>query len=59
MTLYNCLLCANLKEDEDGEFVCPAFPKGIPQNKLEESDVELRKKPCKGEIKFLDRYSNK
>ena len=29
-----------------------AAPEGIPQEKLEEADVEQRQKPCKGKIKF-------
>lgn len=53
MKIYNCLICKHLKENTDGEFFCEAFPKGIPQDKLEESNVEMRKIPCKGNIKFI------
>jgi hypothetical protein len=52
MKIYNCLICKHQRENEDGDFICPAFPEGIPQEKLEEADVESRQKPCKGQIKF-------
>lgn len=52
MKIYKCLVCANMKEDENGEFTCPAFPEGIPQEKIEEEGS--KDKPCKGKIKFID-----
>ena len=53
MELYNCLLCKLLNEDEDGEFICPAFPKGIPQKKLKDSNIDSRNIPCKKKIKWI------
>lgn len=55
MKIYNCLMCKHLKEDDHGEFICAAFPEGIPQEKLEEASAESRLKPCKGEIKFISK----
>lgn len=52
MKIYNCLMCKRLEENDDGEFICAAFPEGIPQEKLEESEPEKRKQPCKDNIKF-------
>lgn len=52
MTLYNCLFCANLKKNEKQRPTCPAFPEGIPLEKMRESDIKLREIPCKGDIKY-------
>jgi hypothetical protein len=52
MTLYNCLWCANLEKHENQRPTCPAFPEGIPLEKMRESDEESQKKPCKGNIKY-------
>lgn len=46
MNIYNCLICANFTDSKDGVFKCPAFPEGIPREKLQEYDPEAREKEC-------------
>lgn len=43
MKIYNCFVCSRFHSDT---FSCPAFPDGIPQQKIQESDLDCRKKEC-------------
>lgn len=51
MKIYKCIICQNLTKDKKGNYICPAFPDGIPQEKMTEED-QGTDKPCKGDIWF-------
>lgn len=52
MQIYNCLLCKRLEGKDDGNFKCPAFPEGIPEEKLIDSEPDNRQKECANGVKF-------